>query len=86
MKTMKISSDVRICRHFRQHKSPPVNPLILIQTVDKYSTHLVQQKFDFHPTMCYNSKAKLASQRLIKLDIRAQGSDEIMGGLSKIKR
>jgi hypothetical protein len=46
----------------------------------------IQQKFDFHPTMCYNSKAKLASQRLIKLDIRAQGSDEIMGGLSEIKR
>ena len=44
---------------------------------------LSKQKFDFRPAMCYNLKVKLVSQRLIKLDVRAQGSDEIMGGLSK---
>ena len=46
--------------------------------------NLVQQKFDFHAAMCYNFKAKLANQCLIKLDVRTQGPDKIMGGLSKV--
>ena len=52
----------------------------------KYSTFPIQQKFDFHPAMCYNFKAKLANQRFMKLDVPAQGPDKIMGGLSEIKR
>ena len=52
----------------------------------KYSTFPVQQKFDFHASMCYNFKAKLANQCFMKLDVPAQGPDKTMGGLSKYKK
>lgn len=51
-----------------------------------YFVILVQQKFDFHPAMCYNFKAKSECQCLMKFDLRAQEPDEIIGGLSDIKR
>lgn len=75
MKTVKILPDVRICL--------PVNP---DSDNGKYFTYALQQKFDFHRAMCYNFKAKSTSQRLIKFDLRAQEPDEVMGGLSDIKR
>jgi len=40
----------------------------------------VQQKFDFCPAMCYNFLSKICESTL---DIRAQGPDEIIGGLKK---
>lgn len=45
----------------------------------------IQQKFDFHPVIWYNFKAKFGSQRLIKPDVHAQGSNETMAGLSEAK-